>query len=151
MQSNAKSLEEYVDQLPAERQEPFELILDAVRAGIDPKFAETFDSGVGWVVPLELYPGGYHCTPAEPVPFLGLVSQKQYIALYHMGIYADPEAEQWFREAYAATGFKLDMGKSCIRFKKMDQIPYPLIKELAAKISLQSYLDTYASHDPRNR
>lgn len=98
-----------------------------------------------WVVPHSIHPQGYHCDPKLPVPFLSLGNQKNFLALYHMGLYADAEALEWFQEAYRGTGYKLDMGKSCIRFKKMDQIPYALVGDLVRRISLQQYLDGYTA------
>ena len=99
---------------------------------------------LGWVVPHSLYPAGYHCSPELPLPFLNLASQKNFIALYHMGIYADDKLLAWFQEAYAqAIPTKLDMGKSCIRFKRMDRIPFDLIGELASKMSPSDWIGMY--------
>ena len=99
---------------------------------------------IGWDVPLSAYPAGYHCTPGSPLPFIGLASQKNFVALYHMGIYADPEILDWFVNEFPNhSKKKLDMGKSCIRFKKMDDIPFELIGELCTKISVEEWIESY--------
>jgi hypothetical protein len=98
----------------------------------------------GWDVPHKLYPPGYHCDPKLPLPFLGLASQKQHIAVYHMGLYADKALLKWFTEAYAKLGIgKLDMGKSCIRFRNPAKIPYALIGELAGKMTVKEWIGVY--------
>ena len=101
---------------------------------------------IGWSVPLETYPAGYHCTPGSPLPFLNLASQKNFIALYHMGIYADEELLNWFVAEYPKhCKRKLDMGKSCIRFKKQEEIPFELIAELVQKMSPKDWISLYES------
>ncbi len=97
-----------------------------------------------WVVPLSSYPVGYHCAPGTPLPFLSLASQKNFLAFYHMGIYADKDLLEWFQESYTQHAkYKLDMGKSCVRFKKMDDIPYGIIAELSTKISPEMWIEKY--------
>src|SRR5690606_14230421 len=99
---------------------------------------------IGWVIPHSIYPAGYHCDPKLPLPFLSIASQKNFVAVYHMGVYSDEKILNWFTEEYAKTiKTKLDMGKSCIRFKKMDQIPFDLIGELASKITVNEWIQTY--------
>ena len=99
---------------------------------------------IGWVVPHSLYPDGYHCKPSDPLPFMNLASQKHFVAVYHSGIYADDKLMAWFVKEYnQRCDAKLDMGKSCIRFKKMDQIPYELIGELSAKWSPTDWIYRY--------
>ena len=99
---------------------------------------------IGYVVPHSKYPAGYHCNPKDPLPFLGLASQKNFIAIYHMGVYADAKLLKWFTDAHAkASSKKLDMGKSCIRYKKPEDIPYDLIGELAAKMTVEQWIDLY--------
>ena len=101
---------------------------------------------IGYVVPHKLYPDGYHCNPKLPLPFIAIASQKNFIALYHMGIYINPLLLEWFTTEYSKQfSYKLDMGKSCIRFKKMDQIPFDLLSELIQKISVQEWIDCYES------
>ena len=108
-------------------------------------FEEQISYGhIGFVVPHSMYPNGYHCDPTSPLPFIGLASQKNFIALYHMGIYSDEKLLNWFIEEYPKHAKrKLDMGKSCIRFKKTDDIPYDLIGKLASKITLYQWIATY--------
>jgi hypothetical protein len=101
---------------------------------------------MGFSVPHSLYPAGYHCDPKLPLPFMGLASQKHFIAVYHMGVYADPKLLKWFTDNYSKAGVgKLDMGKSCIRFKKPENIPYKLIGELASKITPRQWIEKYES------
>ena len=99
---------------------------------------------LGYVVPHNIYPDGYHCNPKDALPFMALASQKNHIGFYHMGIYSDPDLMKWFTEEYPkhATG-KLDMGKSCIRFKKVDDIPNDLIGELCGKMSAREWIELY--------
>jgi len=108
-------------------------------------FQEEMSYGmIGYVVPHSLYPKGYHCNPKLPLPMINLASQKNFIALYHMGMYADPLILDWFTAEYAKTAKgKLDMGKSCVRFKKMADIPFELIGELASKISVEQWISCY--------
>jgi hypothetical protein len=102
---------------------------------------------LGYVIPHSIYPAGYHCDPKLPLPFMGLASQKSHIGFYHMGIYANDTLLNWFQDEYAkACKYKLDMGKSCIRFKKMDDIPFDLIGELVAKISVQDWISMYENN-----
>ena len=101
---------------------------------------------IGYVVPHETYPAGYHCKPAEPLPFLSMASQKAAISIYHMGIYADPQLLDWFVQSYPLhCKTKLDMGKSCIRFKKMEDIPWELLAELAQKMTPTYWVELYES------
>ena len=99
---------------------------------------------MGWCVPHSIYPAGYHCNPKDPLPFIGLASQKHFIAVYHMGIYADPKLLKWFKTAHAkASPKKLDIGKSCIRYKKPEDIPFDLIGELASKVTPEQWIECY--------
>lgn len=146
MSIEVTTVDDYAAELPEERRAAFGQLLSTIRQNIDPAFEEVLNYGMpSWVVPHSVHPAGYHCDPKLPVPFLSLANQKNYIALYHMGIYSDPATLDWFQQAYRATGYKLDMGKSCIRFKKMEQIPYELIAELMRRITLRDYLDNYVS------
>ena len=115
MKYEASTPDQYVAQLPEPRQEAMQRLREVIRTHLPDGFEETMGYGmIGYVVPHSLYPGGYHCDPKLPLPFINLASQKQYIALYHMGVYADPELLEWFLEAYAQQGVgKPDMGKSC--------------------------------------
>nr|WP_315151330.1 DUF1801 domain-containing protein [uncultured Flavobacterium sp.] len=145
MQSKAKTVEEYLNELPEERKVPISTLRNSILNHLPKGFEEEMSYGMlGYVVPHTLYPGGYHCNPKLPLPFMNLASQKNFIALYHMGIYAIPELLEWFTTEYPKhSSQKLDMGKGCIRFKKLDQIPFDLIGELAGKMSVEDWIDCY--------
>ena len=141
----SSSPEEYIDQLPEDRKLAITALRKAIKKNIPKGFKEEICYNmIGYVVPHSLYPAGYHVTPELPLPFLNIASQKNLVAVYHMGIYNDPKLLNWFKKEYAKqfTG-KLDMGKSCIRFKKMDQIPYALIGELAGKMTPLEWIAVY--------
>jgi len=145
MPSKATTVEEYIAGLPAEREKPFEEIRKTIKKNLPKGFKECFAYGmIGYVVPLSIYPAGYHCNPALPLGFMALASQKNYIALHHMGVYGDPKLLKWFTDEYAKVGMgKLDMGKGCIRFKNMDKIPYKLIGELCSKVTMEAWIKRY--------
>jgi len=147
MQSTAKTIEEYLNELPEERKEAFLKLRESILNNIPKGFREEMSYGMlGYVVPHSIYTDGYHCTPKLPLPFMNIASQKNYIALYHMGIYAKPELLEWFINEYPKhSSQKLDMGKGCIRFKKLDQIPFDLIEELAGKMSVEDWIHCYES------
>tara|TARA_B100000029_G_scaffold499243_1_gene569384 strand:- start:925 stop:1380 length:456 start_codon:yes stop_codon:yes gene_type:complete len=139
---------EYLDALSPERKEAVERLMTIIRAHLPDGYQEIMNSGMpSWVVPHSRYEAGYHVNPEQPLPFLGLASQKSHIALYHMGIYASPSLMEWFVEAYPKhSKTKLNMGKSCIRFKSLANIPYDLIGQLCAKMSAQQWIDIYEAH-----
>lgn len=145
MKSESKTVIEYLSTLPEERIEPMDKLYKAIKKNIPKGFAEGIGYGMlGWAVPHSLYPPGYHCNPEQPLPFMSIASQKNFIAVYHMGIYSDPELLKWFTDEYPKhCRRKLDMGKSCIRFKHMDDIPYALIGELASKITPAEWIAIY--------
>ncbi len=145
MKSEASSPQIYIDQLPQVRQEPMRLLRKCILENLPAGFEETMSYGmIGYVVPHSIYPGGYHCNPQLPLPFLNIASQKNYIAFYHSGLYADPEIKNWFTETYKArVNTKLDMGKSCVRFKNPEHIPYSLLGELCRKISVADWILIY--------
>ena len=155
MTSNAKTPDEYIDQLPEDRKDPISKLRKIINQNIDKGFLEEINYGmIGWVVPHSLYPDGYHCNPKLPLPFLSIASQKNFVAVYHMGIYASPKLLDWFvSEYFKHCSNKLDMGKSCIRFKKIENIPYDLIGELVAKMSVKDWTKLYESNvkDSRKR
>ncbi len=134
-----------IENLPLERKEVIEKLRSILLQNLPKGFEECISYGmIGYCVPHSIYPNGYHCKPAEPLPFISIASQKKFIALYHMGIYANPNILEWFVAEYPKhTKAKLDMGKSCIRFNKMDDIPYKLLTELATKISVNDWIETY--------
>jgi uncharacterized protein YdhG (YjbR/CyaY superfamily) len=145
MQSKATTVDAYIAELPEDRQKAITELRKVIKKNLPKGFKEGMGYGMmGWSVPHSIYPAGYHCNPKDPLPFMGLASQKNSINLYHMGIYADPKLLKWFQEAHAkATPKKLDMGKSCIRYKKAEDIPYKLIGELAAKITVEDWIEKY--------
>ena len=145
MISNAKTPQEYIDQLPEERKEAVNKLRNVILAQLPKGFSEGIGYGMlGYVVPHTIYPSGYHCDPKQPLPFMALASQKNSINFYHMGIYANKDIYDWFVNEFPKhSKEKLDMGKSCIRFKKPEDIPYQLIGELVAKISVEDWIATY--------
>lgn len=147
MQSQAKTVQEYLDGLPEERKEAMHALRNSITKNIPKGFSEGMGYGMmGWSVPHSLYPDGYHCNPDQPLPFVGMASQKNSINFYHMGIYADPKLLKWFVTEFPKhSKRKLDMGKSCIRFSKFDDIPVKLIGELMKKISVKEWIQMYES------
>ena len=147
MQYQADSPEHYVEQLPDDRKQAINRLREVILAKLPKGFAETIGYGmIGYVVPHSIYPGGYHCDPKSPLPFMGIASQKNFVAVYHMGMYLDPKLLEWFQQEYPKySKSKLDMGKSCLRFKKPDQIPFELIGELASKMSVEAWVNLYES------
>lgn len=138
MQSSAKTIEEYLESLPEDRQTAMNELRAIILKNIPKGFHEEMNYGMmGYVVPHSTYPKGYHCNPTLPLPFINIASQKNFIAIYHMGMYADKKLLDWFVAEFPKySKAKLDMGKSCIRFKKLEQIPYKLIGELVSKMRL---------------
>jgi hypothetical protein len=145
MKIEAKSPEEYIEKVPAERTAAMKQLRQILLDNLPEGFEETMSYGmIGYVVPKHVYPAGYHVDPSLPLPFINLASQKNFIALYHSGIYANPALLAWFQGEYPKhTKRKLDMGKSCIRFKKIEDIPYDLIRELAAQMTVKDWISTY--------
>jgi hypothetical protein len=135
----------YIANLPEERKEVMTALRRVIIENLPSGFQEVISYGMlGYVVPHSLYPAGYHCNPKLPLPFINIASQKNFIAIYHMGIYADEALLNWFKEAYSIhSQSKLDMGKSCIRFKKTDKLPFKLIGELASKVTPQQWISLY--------
>lgn len=153
MQSNATTVSEYIDELPDDRKAAIIKLRTIISENIPKGFSEGMGYGMmGYSVPHSIYPAGYHCTPHLPLPFVGLASQKNFIALYHMGLYGDKKLLDWFLAEYPKhCTSKLDMGKSCIRFKKTDQIPYELIGELMQKISVQDWIEMYEQNYKKSK
>ena len=140
-----KNIKEYINSLSSERKEAVKEIISVIQKKIPQGFNEQMNYGIpSWVVPHSTYPKGYHCSPELPLPFLSLSARKNYIALYHMGIYADKELMNWFIKEYSKhSKYKLDIGKSCIRFKKLNDIPFRLIGELCSKMSVKDWVTIY--------
>ncbi|MCH7827028.1 MAG: DUF1801 domain-containing protein [Bacteroidetes bacterium] len=153
MQSKVKTVKEYIDSLPADRKKTVLKLRQSVKKNLPKGFKEEMSYGmIGYVVPHSLYPEGYHCNPKLPLPFINIASQKNFIALYHMGVYSDKKLLDWFtKEWKKQTDLKLDMGKSCIRFKKIDRIPYELMGILASKMTPGNWIKLYESSIKRNK
>ncbi|PRZ20727.1 DUF1801 domain-containing protein [Flavobacterium granuli] len=147
MQSSAKTVADYLNEIPEERKPAFFKLRETIANNIPKGFVEQMSYGmIAYVVPHSIYPKGYHCNSKLPLPFINLASQKNYIALYHMGIYSSAELLKWFINEYPKhSSSKLDMGKSCIRFKKKDQIPFELIGQLVKKMTVADWVSLYES------
>lgn len=148
MQYKATSPEDYIDQVPEERKNPLKKLRKTIKDNLPEGFEEGIQYGmIGYYVPHTTYPDGYHCNPKEPLPFMSFASQKNSINLYHSGIYAKKELHDWFVAEYPKhSKKKLDMGKSCVRFKKIDEIPFDLIAELCTKMDLKEWVNIYESN-----
>ena len=140
-----KTVKEYLEKIPKEREQVMGNLRKTILNNIPKGFEETFLYGMpAYVVPKTIYPDGYHCSPDKPLPFVSFASQKNFIALYHMGVYANPKIHDWFVGEYPKhCKYKIDMGKSCIRFKKTEDIPYKLIGELMQKYTVEKWIETY--------
>lgn len=145
MKTTTTNIDDYIAAAPEDRQTVLKELRTALLNNLPIGFEEQMSYGMpGYVVPHSLYPAGYHCDPKLPLPFLSFASQKNFIALYHMGIYAEQELMNWFVEEYKKVGTKkLDMGKSCIRFKKPEDVPIALIGQLAKKITPKEWIRIY--------
>jgi Domain of unknown function (DU1801) len=141
MRSDATLVEEYLDELPEDRRAAISTIRDVVNANLPEGYEESMAFGmIGWGIPLEDYPDTYN---GQPLGVVALASQKRHMALYLMGLYADEELEQWFRQQYAARGLRLDMGKSCVRFTRLEQVPLDVIGELVRRVPPERYIAHY--------
>jgi uncharacterized protein YdhG (YjbR/CyaY superfamily) len=151
MQSKATTVDDYIAELPEERRKALAQLRKVVKKNLPKGFKEGMGYGMmGYSVPHSMYPAGYHCNPKDPLPFMGMASQKNFIAVYHMGVYADPKLLKWFTDAHAkASPKRLDMGKSCIRYKKAEDIPFDLIGELASKMTPDEWIAVYEKNMKR--
>lgn len=145
MQSKANTPAEYIKSLPADRKAAISRLRTVIKKNLPKGFKEVMSYGMlGYVVPHSLYPDGYHCDPKLPLPFMNVASQKNFAAVYHMGMYADKKLLKWYATEYSKiTKKKVDMGKSCTRFTKMDQIPYELIGKLVRKMTPKEWIELY--------
>jgi len=145
MQSSAANVAQYLEELPDDRRAAMKKLYAVIKKNIPKGFKDVMQYGmISFVVPHSVYPNGYHCKPTDALPFMSIASQKNFIAVYHMGVYSDPVINQWFTAAWDKAGAgKLDMGKSCIRFKKPDKIPFELMGELSGKITVEEWIKTY--------
>lgn len=145
MNNSTNSVDDYVANVSENYRDAIQKLREVVKNNLPEGFVEMLNYGmIGFVVPHELYPNGYHCDPKLPLPFINIAAQKNFISFYHMGIYANPSLLDWFVEAYTKESTqKLDMGKSCIRFKKAACIPYELIGELVKKMTVENWIEVY--------
>ena len=146
MTSKATIVDEYLAQLPGDRRAAVEAVRSVIKQNLPKGYEEGVQYGmIGFYVPHELYPPGYHCDPRQPLPFAGLASQKNYMSVYLTCTYGDAVHEEWFRKAWAKTGKKLDMGKSCIRFNKVEDLALDVIGEAIARLPVDEYIKAYES------
>lgn len=147
MQYKANTPEDYINQVPEERQNALKKLRKTIKDHLPNGFEEGIQYGmIGYYVPHSIYPDGYHCSSKEPLPFMSFASQKNSINLYHSGIYAKPQLHDWFVSEFPKySKRKLDIGKSCIRFKKTEDIPFDLIAELCTKLTVEEWIDIYES------
>ncbi len=154
MQSKATTVEQYLAELPEDRRATIAAVRKVILKNLDKDFEEGMQyGGIGYFVPHRVFPAGYHCDPTKPLCFAGLGSQKNYISLGLMCVYGSESHAKWFRTAWAKTGKKLDMGKCCIRFKKLDDVPLEVIGEAIRRVSAKKYIEIYESllRDSRKR
>ncbi|MGO4957114.1 DUF1801 domain-containing protein [Luteococcus sp. Sow4_B9] len=152
MHSKATTLDEFWASIPEKRLPAVQRLYDEISRNIDPGYELIMYCGMPtWVVPHSRYPQGYHCSPEDGVARFSLGNQGGHVAVYDMGMYADPDVLQWFVDEYAKTGWKPNMGKSCIRFTAMTKIPFELVGQLAAKIPMEEFITRYEANDPRTR
>jgi hypothetical protein len=146
MTSKAKTVKEYLVELPEERRTAIQAVRQVILKNLDKGYEEGMQYGmIGYYVPHKVYPPGYHCDPKQPLPFAGLGSQKNHMAVYLMCIYGSRQHEEWFRKEWAKTGKKLDMGKSCIRFRKLEDLALEVIGEAVARVPAKKYVAYYES------
>jgi hypothetical protein len=144
MQSKATTVQEYLAELPGDRRQALEAVRAVLLRNLDPLYEEGILYGmIGYYVPHRIYPAGYHCNPELPVPFVCMASQKNHMALYLSCIYGHPENERWFREAWARTGKKLDMGKACLRFRKLEDLELDLVAEAVRRVPTLQFIRHY--------
>ena len=149
MTSTAKTVEEYLERLPDDRRAAVSKVRAVVRKNLPKGYAERMQYGmIGYVVPHSVYPPGYHCNPKEPLPFAGLAAQKNYMSLYVMTITQVEGLEAWLRGEFAARGLKLDLGKCCLRFKKLEALPLDVVGELVRRVPVAEYIERYQRSKP---
>lgn len=144
MKSRATNIKEYLAELPEDRRKAIKIVRDVILKNLPKGYEEILQNGaIGYVVPHSIYPAGYHCDPKQPLPYVGLASQKNHMAIYMMCIYSDPDQEKWFRDAWTKTGLKLDMGKSCVRFKKIEDVPLDVVGKAIKRVPVKKFIDFY--------
>lgn len=146
MRSQATTIEAYLQSLPSDRREAIQAVRDVINRNIDKQYAEGMQYGMpAWFVPRSVYPAGYHCDPKQPVPFASVASQKNHVAIYMFCIYCLPGEAEWFVQQWKATGKRLDMGKGCLRFKRLEDVPLDLIGEAVRRATITRFLEHYES------
>lgn len=141
MKSVAKTVDGYLEALPPDRRAAINAVRQVILANLPAGYEEQFYYGmIGYVVPHSIYPAGYHCDPKQPLGLACLGSQKNHIALHLMNVYGDPATEAWFRKAWQATGKKLDMGKACVRIKKLEDVPLEVLGQVIARTPVKKYI-----------
>ncbi len=146
MQSAAPTVSEYLKELPDDRRKAIKAIRKAIKDNLDPQVREVIQYGmIGYAIPHSVYPAGYHCNPKQPLPFLSLASQKNHMALYLFCLYCDEGEVERFQEAWKNTGHKLDMGKSCVRFKKLEDVPLDVIAKTVKRMTVKKFIKAYES------
>ena len=146
MQSNATTVDQYLTSLPEDRRTAIAAVREVILKNLDPDYREGMGYGmIGYVVPHSLFPAGYHCDPTKPLAFAGLASQKNHMAIYLMSIYGDKAHAKWFQDAYKKSGKRLDAGKSCIRFKKLEDLALDVIGEAIKRVPAKKYIANYQS------
>ncbi len=144
MQSKATTVAEYIQSLPEDRRKAIEAVRKVILKNLDPDYEEGMQYGmIGYYIPHRIFPAGYHCDPKQPLPFAGLASQKNHLSFYLMCLYGDTEHYKWFVQAWAATGRKLDMGKCCIRFKKVEDLALDVLGEAIRRVPVKAYIQFY--------
>lgn len=147
MKSSAKTVDEYLQALPEDRRAAISAVRKVILDNLPKGYQECMSYGmIGYVVPHSLYPKGYHCDPKLPLPFANLGSQKNHMALYLMNLYGDAKTEQWFQKAWRAAGKKLDMGKACIRFRRLDDVPLEVVGQVIARTPVADYIARIESY-----
>jgi hypothetical protein len=143
------TVKDYLAALPDDRRKALQAVRDVIRRNLDPKYEEGIQYGmIGYYVPHKVYPDGYHCDPKQPLPFASIASQKNHMAIYMMCIYGSPAEEQHFRKAWAKSGKRLDMGKSCVRFKKLEDVPLDVLGAAIKRATSKRFIAAYeASRD----
>ena len=152
MQSKAKTVEAYLRELPEERRDAIEAIRKVILENLPKGIEEGMQYGmIGYFVPFSVYPAGYHCDPKQPLPFASLASQKNHMAIYMFGIYTMAEHRDWFVEEWKKTGKKLDIGKSCVRFKKLEDVPLEIVGKAIKRMSVKKSIEFYETAIPRSK
>jgi Domain of unknown function (DU1801) len=143
MKSDATTVQEYLDELPEERRSALSSLRDVINQHLPEGYVETMDWGViAWNVPLEIEPDTYN---GKPLCYAALASQKNHMSMYLMGLYSDGPERAWFRQQYADRGLKLDMGRSCVRFKRLDDVPLDVLGEAIGMIAVDEFVARHAA------